>query len=414
MGVDPAVLAALEMAVAADPTNTAVRTHLSQLLLESDEPARALEHLRTVLAAQPSDLTALTLAVRAATLVGQTDLAAGYAQLVRALSAPSAQPLVTATPTPDPPGAASTDLDVELEALLHNEDMLDVEAPPLTLADVGGMDDVKREVERTFLGPMRNPELRKMYRKSLRGGLLLYGPPGCGKTFLARAIAGELGANFLSVGLHEVLDMYLGQSERNIHDLFDRARRNTPCVLFLDEVDALGQKRTNLARSAARNAVVQLLAELDGVDDENEGLFVLGATNQPWDIDPAMRRPGRFDRTVLVVPPDKTARTRIFELHLRDRPIEQIDYKTLARKTDRFSGADIRLVCETAAEFAIEDSLSSGRARAITNNDLERAIARTTPSTLPWFDVARNFVTFANPSGEYDQLLDFMRTNKLL
>jgi SpoVK/Ycf46/Vps4 family AAA+-type ATPase len=112
------------------------------------------------------------------------------------------------------------------------------------------------------------------------------------------------------VGLHEVLDMYVGQSERNIHETFERARRNTPCVLFLDEIDALGQKRTNLARSAVRNAVVQLLAELDGLEEANEGLFVLGATNQPWDIDPALRRPGRFDRTVLVVPPDRVARAR--------------------------------------------------------------------------------------------------------
>src|SRR5262245_4364317 len=165
---------------------------------------------------------------------------------------------------------------------------------------------------------MRSPELRQMYGKSLRGGLLLYGPPGCGKTFLARAVAGELGANFYAVGLHEVLDMWLGQSEHNLHELFVRARRNNPCVLFLDEVDALGQKRSHLSRSAGRNVVVQLLAELDGMGADNEGVFVLAATNQPWDVDPALRRPGRFDRTILVVPPDLDARRKILEVHMRE------------------------------------------------------------------------------------------------
>jgi len=410
MGVDPAVIEALEAAVAADESNLALRTHLSQLLLEAGEPARALGHAQAVLAGRPTDVNALTVAARAANVLDRRDLATAYEQLVGGLTAPVPEPASGDSLSSTP------EFDVELEALLHNAtgDAADIERPPLTLADVGGMDEVKREVERTFLGPMRNPELRKMYRKSLRGGLLLYGPPGCGKTFLARAIAGELGAHFLSVGLHDVLDMYIGQSERNIHEAFERARRHAPCVLFLDEVDALGQKRTNLARSAVRNAVVQLLAELDGLADENEGLFVLGATNQPWDIDPALRRPGRFDRTVLVVPPDQVARARIFELHLRDRPVESVDLNDLARRTQSLSGADIRFVCETAAEFAIEDSLTLGHARAITRQDLERAAATTTPSTRPWFDLARNFVTFANPSGEYDNLLEYMRRNTLL
>src|SRR5439155_6627579 len=170
----------------------------------------------------------------------------------------------------------------------------DNERPDVTLADVGGLDHVKRQLQTSFLGPMRNPKLRRMYGKSLRGGLLLYGPPGCGKTFLARAVAGELHAHFFAIGLHDVLDMWLGKSEQNLHNVFESARRNTPCVLFLDEVDALGMKRSNLSHSAGRNVVVQLLSELDSTRDDNEGVFVLGATNQPWDIDPALRRPERL------------------------------------------------------------------------------------------------------------------------
>jgi SpoVK/Ycf46/Vps4 family AAA+-type ATPase len=294
------------------------------------------------------------------------------------------------------------------------EDVIEVEQSSVSLADVGGMDAVKQQIERSFLGPMRSPELREMYGKSLRGGLLLYGPPGCGKTFLARAIAGELDANFFAIGLHEVLDMWLGQSEHNLHEAFERARRNAPCVLFLDEVDALGQKRSNLTRSAGRNVVVQLLAELDSVGSDNEGVFVLGATNQPWDIDPALRRPGRFDRTVLVLPPDEVARRHILAVHLRDRPTDGIDVSTLASRTADFSGADLHYACEVAAEYAIEDSMRTGHARPISMTDMAKAISTITPSTRSWFDIARNFVTFANQSGEYDDLYQYMRSRKLV
>ena len=312
--------------------------------------------------------------------------------------------------------SADPAFDAELEALLRNaaSDAVDIEAPGMTLADVGGLDDVKRQIELSFLAPMRNPELRQMYGKSLRGGLLLYGPPGCGKTFLARAIAGELDAGFYAIGLHEVLDMWLGQSEQNLHEVFERARANTPCVLFLDEVDALGQKRSQLTHSAGRNVVVQLLSELDGMGADNEGIFVLAATNQPWDVDPALRRPGRLDRTILVVPPDEDARRKILEVHLRDKPVEGVDLRRIAARTDGYSGADLRLVCEAAAELAIEDSLRQGRPRPIGQDDLVAALARATPSTRSWFDMARNVVAFANDGGEYDDLKSYMRKRRLL
>src|SRR5581483_7199199 len=131
------------------------------------------------------------------------------------------------------------------------------------------------------------------------GGLLMYGPPGCGKTFIARALAGEMGAHFLAVSLADVLDMWIGQSERNVRELFNIARRSAPCVIFLDEVDALGQKRSQLRNSAARGTVNQLLSEMDGMQSTNDGVYVLGTTNHPWDVDVALRRPGRFDRMEL-------------------------------------------------------------------------------------------------------------------
>jgi SpoVK/Ycf46/Vps4 family AAA+-type ATPase len=168
-----------------------------------------------------------------------------------------------------------------------------VERPALRLTDVAGMTAVKQRLETAFLAPMQHPELRRLYAKSLRGGLVLYGPPACGKMFIARAVAGELGARFMAVSFADVIDMFVGQSERNIHDLFVLARRNAPCVLFLDEVDALGQKRTPVAVHPMRSAVNQLLLELDDVAASNDGVFLLAATNHPWDVDSALRRPGR-------------------------------------------------------------------------------------------------------------------------
>jgi SpoVK/Ycf46/Vps4 family AAA+-type ATPase len=291
----------------------------------------------------------------------------------------------------------------------------EIDVPDVRLDDVGGLETVKRRLRTSFLAPLQNPELREMYRKSLRGGMLLYGPPGCGKTFLARAIAGELRARFFAVGLHDILDMYLGNSEKNLHQIFETARRHSPCVLFLDEVDALGHKRSNFnAGSGGRNVVVQLLNELDGIKDQNEGLFVIGATNQPWDIDSALRRPGRFDRMVLVLPPDEPARVSILQYHLRERPVDRsIDLTKLAARTALYSGADLQLICEAAAELALEDSLETGRARPITARDLDRSLKEIPASTRAWFEIAKNFAQFANEGGRYDDLLEYLRAHKL-
>jgi SpoVK/Ycf46/Vps4 family AAA+-type ATPase len=259
---------------------------------------------------------------------------------------------------------------------------------------------------------MRNPELRRLYGKSLRGGLLLYGPPGCGKTFLARAVAGELGAGFVGISIHDVLDMWIGSSERNLHGLFELARRNAPCVLFIDEVDAIGRRRSQI-RGDSRTTVNQLLAELDGADGGNDGLFVLGATNHPWDVDSALRRPGRFDRTLLVLPPDEQARAEIFRYHLRERPIAGIDVGRLAARTDGYTGADIAHVCDTATERAMLDAARSGEVRMIEMRDLQAALGEVKPSTGPWLSTARNVALFANQDGTYDELAAYLKRRKL-
>jgi SpoVK/Ycf46/Vps4 family AAA+-type ATPase len=287
-----------------------------------------------------------------------------------------------------------------------------VAGPRVTLDDVGGLTDVKARLRASFLAPLENPQLRRLYGKSLRGGLLLYGPPGCGKTFLARAVAGELQATFLHVSLADVLDMYVGNSERNVHELFATARASAPCVLFLDELDAIGQRRTLTRNTGTRTTVNQLLTELDGVGSDNEGVYVLGATNHPWDVDPALRRPGRLDRTLLVLPPDRDAREAILRTHLRERPIENIDVRALARRTDGFSGADLAHVCESAAELALLDSVTSGTTRMIGMQDLEQALGEIRPSIGPWLETARNVALYANESGEYDELATYLRKHR--
>jgi SpoVK/Ycf46/Vps4 family AAA+-type ATPase len=277
------------------------------------------------------------------------------------------------------------------------------------------MEDVKERLELTFLGPMRNPQLAKAFGATMSGGLLLYGPPGCGKTVIARAVAGELGARFYPVGISDVLDMWAGRSERNLAEIFAAARRNSPCVLFFDEIDALGQKRRNLQFSSSlRNTVNHLLSELDSLGGNNDGIFVLGATNHPWDLDSALRRPGRFDRMLLVVPPDFDARVAILKYHLRDRPAGEVDVATIAKMTTHFSGADLAHVVSTAAERALAVSMKSGRLVPLTTKDVEAAAREVQPSTGPWFATARNVVTFANTDGSYDDLASYLRRNKRL
>ncbi|MBR7831351.1 ATP-binding protein, partial [Actinospica sp. MGRD01-02] len=294
------------------------------------------------------------------------------------------------------------------------EPAFDLESASVSLADVGGMEQVKRRLEVAFLAPMRNPELSRVYHKSLKGGLLLYGPPGCGKTFIARAVAGELGASFISVTLADILDMYIGNSERNLSEIFATARRNAPCVLFFDEIDAIGQKRSQLRNNAARGVVNQFLTELDGVDAANEGVFVLAATNAPWDVDVALRRPGRLDRTLLVLPPDQPAREAILRHHLKDRPVGGVKLGALAKKTEGYSGADLAHVCETAAELALMDSARSGQVRMIGMGDLDAAVAEVRPSVGAWLESARNVAMFANESGVYDDLAAYLKKRRML
>ena len=307
----------------------------------------------------------------------------------------------------------ATDGEVEIDDKPQG-DAWDVETVTATLADVGGMQSVKDRLTMAFLAPLRNPEIRKLYGKSLSGGLLLYGPPGCGKTYIARALAGEVGAAFMNVRISDVLGHYIGDSENNLHDVFDTARACAPVVLFLDEIDAVGMRRSPSSASYMRPVTNQLLMELDGIGADNEGVFILAATNTPWDVDPALRRPGRFDRCVAVLPPDGPARQAVLYHHLKSRPVEGIDMGYLVQHTDGFTGADLAHLVDSAVEYAMMDSVRTGNVRMVTMQDFLRALAQIRPSAGPWFVTARNIVEYGNRDGQYDDLAEYMKANNLM
>jgi transitional endoplasmic reticulum ATPase len=293
---------------------------------------------------------------------------------------------------------------------LSDEEEFLIERSTIKFDDVGGMDPIKDQVRMKIIYPLTNPEMFKAYGKKVGGGILLYGPPGCGKTYLAKATAGEINAGFMSVGISDVLDMWIGSSERNLHDVFEQARRNKPCVLFFDEVDALAASRSDMRGHAGRQVINQFLLELDGVDTSNDGILVLAATNAPWHLDSAFRRPGRFDRIIFVPPPDTSARAAILRILLRGKPVDTIDFEALARKTDKLSGADLQSVVDHAVEEKIEQAMKSGSMpKAITTKDLDNALKQVKPSTSEWFATAKNYAMYSNQGGAYDDILKYLK-----
>jgi SpoVK/Ycf46/Vps4 family AAA+-type ATPase len=287
-----------------------------------------------------------------------------------------------------------------------------LQKPDINFGDVGGMDSVKKEIELKIIKPLLHPELYKAYGKKTGGGILLYGPPGCGKTYIAKATAGQVSAKFISVTLNDILDMWVGSSEKNLHELFELARRNTPSVLFIDEIDALGASRSDMKNSAGRQLINQFLQELDGIDRSNDGVLIIGATNTPWNLDPAFRRPGRFDRIIFVPPPDQDSRSSILRLKLQQKPVAEIDIAQLSKRMEHYSGADIDAVIDIAIEKKLEASFEDGIPKPLDTNDLLQAVKKHKPSTQEWFSTAKNFALFANDSGLYDDILTYMKNNK--
>lgn len=291
-----------------------------------------------------------------------------------------------------------------------------LQKPDMTFVNVAGMKKMKEEIREAVVYPMMNPELARRYGKLGGGGIMMYGPPGCGKTFVVKAAAGECKSGFINAKLSDLLDMYVGNTEKNIHKVFELARKNSPCILFFDEVDAIGGRRDQQeGQQYMRMAVNQMLYEMDGVEANNENVLIIAATNAPWDVDPALRRSGRFSKTIYVPEPDFTSRAEIIKLHASKRPLAPlIPYKLLAMATTSYASSDLKAIVEEAATFPwreaffaiqkkTEELMKKGTAkekaeemakkqvkqRSVTTGDFVKAVIKKKSSLPPWYGQAK-------------------------
>jgi transitional endoplasmic reticulum ATPase len=252
-----------------------------------------------------------------------------------------------------------------------------VEIPKVKWKDIGGLEDVKQSLIEMVEWPLKNPESFERMGIQPPRGILLYGPPGTGKTLLAKAVANESGANFISVKGPELKSKWVGESERMIRDLFRRARQVAPTVIFFDEIDSLAPRRSGSGSDHVSESIVsQLLTEMSGLE-ELKGVVVIAATNRPDIIDPALLRPGRFDRHIMVPPPDEKARLEILKVHTSNMPLKGVDLKDIAKSTEGFSGADIDALCREAAMNSLREDINS---KEVKPKHFEEALKKITPS----------------------------------
>lgn len=385
-----------------DPSSGALRLGLARAFAAQGKTGEAAVVLEGVIAPPDTPANARMDAVRVLLACGDKKRAAEqYALAVEADEALTDDDL-----------AAEIGLDARLDASVSLS--WDTEPPPwdplvparppaTTFADVGGMHVAKEALRLRVIASLQRPDLTAHYGRRPGAHILLWGPPGCGKTLLSLAIAGELGVAPIVVGADDVLDSWNGESERNLHRRFEQARTGRPSVLLFDEVDALAARRRDTYAGGGRPLINQFLEELDGARG-NDGVLVIGSTNAPWFLDPAFLRPGRF-APIFIAPPDADARREVLSVLLRHLPTDGADLDAVVARTQGLSGADLAEVVERATEARLDQALRDGRSAPVTTRDLTRAAKATRPSTAEWFATARSYATFSNESGLYDEVL---------
>merc|ERR1711934_1205563 len=261
-----------------------------------------------------------------------------------------------------------------------------VEVPNVSWDDIGGLIDTKRELQELVQYPVEHPEKFLKFGMTPSKGVLFYGPPGCGKTLLAKAIANECQANFISIKGPELLTMWFGESEANVRDIFDKARSAAPCVLFFDELDSIAKQRGGSqgdGGGAGDRVMNQLLTEMDGVGAK-KNVFIIGATNRPDIIDPALMRPGRLDQLIYIPMPDYESRLSVLKAVLRNTPMSKdVDIAYVAAQTEKFTGADLTEICQRAAKLGIREAIQRDMEREMirTEDDMEEEDSE--PELLP-------------------------------
>ncbi|HMA35288.1 MAG TPA: AAA family ATPase [Chloroflexia bacterium] len=426
------LFAALRAALAVHPDNLPLRLHLAGTLREhgrADEAKAeyrvAREQIESGIRQKPADAELYEQLAQVQQALGDSWGAQASLGIAAALGGktgganPAPDPAAQHPTAPPPPGEGARPPE-RLRASADEDAALDpepglAERPEIAFADVGGLAEIKERIRMAIIYPFQQPELFAAYGKRAGGGLLLYGPPGCGKTYIARATAGEVGARFINIGISDVLDMWYGQSEKKLHAVFETARRVRPTVLFFDEIEALGGNRLDMRAHHQRTLVNQFLAELDGAEGDNTNVLIIGATNSPWHVDSALRRPGRFDKVIFVAPPDEEARREILRLHLRGKPAgADVDSTRLAKETEGFSGADLRALVDAAAEAALQEAMRTGKILPLSTSLLVRALRQAKPSTVEWLNTAKNYAIYSNEGGLYDEVAAYLRQRKLM
>ena len=405
----------LEARLLRQPFNHDLRLEYAELLRRDGEPREALDQLEILRPQQPERAACHLAAARCHLALDHPDDAReAYEAATGCPDFEADGDLEDLFAAAARPGPRPVEAEVGADVLPFDPGAAGGEVEAISFDDVAGMQGLKKTLRLQIIEPFLRPGLFRRFKKPVGGGVLLYGPPGCGKTMIARAIAEECSAAFLSVEISDVLNRWLGESERNLAAQFEKARAQSPAVLFFDELDALAYSRSKAISEHTRTVVNEFLSQLDGFRADNRGVLILAATNMPWDVDPAMKRPGRFARQIFVPPPDAEAREEMLRRKLDGVPVAGIDFGRLAAAAEHFSGADIDGWLDLAKERVLHEILDSGAERPLSGEDLRVALEEVQPSTLDWLRTARNLVKYAGADASYRDVERYLKQVRLL
>ncbi|MCD6477211.1 MAG: AAA family ATPase [Candidatus Aenigmarchaeota archaeon] len=273
-----------------------------------------------------------------------------------------------------------------------------VEAPKTTWEDVGGLDEAKKTLIEAVDWPLNHHEAFERLGIRPPKGILLYGPPGCGKTHIVKALAHESGVNFISIKAGELMSKWVGESEKHVRDVFRRAKQVAPTIIFFDEIDALAPRRgLSLGSDVSEKVVSQMLTEMSGLE-ELKGVVVIAATNRPDIVDPALLRPGRFDKLIYIGPPDEKSRKQILEVHTKNMPLaKNVNLNEIAKKTDGYSGADLEAIVREAALNALREDINT---KEVKKKHFDEALKKIRPSIS------------ANVRKKYEKIVEQIKKNE--